>query len=153
MVKQTIPYAMSVLGFDISIKSERLSNVKVWRPTLPVILGNGDRHVECLGIVDSGADFVSFSRSVADSLGLRLEAPVTTTGVGGGMVTHFHPVTLELPSIIGASSFAVNVAFLDDFGWKEGYTDVGLLGQNGFFDRFKVAFDFRQKSFDIESFD
>ncbi len=73
-----------------------------------------------------------------------LSAPVDlTSGVGSTNVpTHFTNVTLDF----GAMQFTVYAGFttgLDPIG-------MGLLGQAGFFDRYKVTFDYQHKLFSIE---
>ena len=148
MPKQVIPYTMSELGFGLSNGPVNFA----WRSTLRVILTVGDRRVECYGIVDSGADFTSFPLLLADTLGLTLSGKATTsTGTGAETATWFHPITIELPDILGASPFSVNVGFVEGLNkWFSNGVGVGLLGQNGFFDKFRACFDFGKKSFEIE---
>ena len=73
-----------------------------------------------------------------------LTSPVDlTAGVGSSNVpTHFATVTLDFTAV----QIAVYVGFttgMDQHG-------MGLLGQAGFFENFKVTFDYKSKIFTIE---
>lgn len=115
------------------------------RPVLSLALQNGQNRLSCYGIVDSGADYCLFPRSFMQPLGLDpLTAPLdTTAGVGStNLPTHFCNVVIDL----GVIQFPVYAGFttgMDSLG-------IGLLGQAGFFERFKIAFDYANKLFTIE---
>lgn len=117
----------------------------VRRPVLSLALQNGTNRLSCYAIVDSGADHCVFPRSFMQPLGLDpLAAPVDmTSGVGSTNVpTHFANVTLDF----GVTQFSVYAGFttgMDALG-------MGLLGQAGFFERFKIVFDNANKLFTIE---
>jgi hypothetical protein len=73
-----------------------------------------------------------------------LTSPVNpTAGVGSSNVlTHFANVTLDFTAV----QIAVYVGFttgMDQHG-------MGLLGQAGFFENFKVTFDYKKKIFTVE---
>jgi hypothetical protein len=107
----------------------------VSRPVLLVKLVNGPQSLSCLAIVDSGADYCAFPQSFASVIGLDLlTLPSSQTlGVGGNSVSHYANIQIDL----GPLSIPVYCGFtpgLDQAG-------LGLLGQQGFFDKFKITFD------------
>jgi hypothetical protein len=116
------------------------------RPVLRLTLTNGPHRLSCYGIVDSGADHCVFPRSFMQPLGLDpLTAPIElTTGVGSSNVpSHFCNVRIDLQGAIQFPVYAGFTSGLDQIG-------LGLLGQAGFFDRFKITFDLPQKTYAIE---
>jgi hypothetical protein len=64
-------------------------------------------------------------------------------GVGGVGTRLFHNITIELPGFPLFQLYAGFAAHLDRIG-------QGILGQAGFFDRFKVRFDLPAGIFEIE---
>jgi hypothetical protein len=74
-----------------------------------------------------------------------LSAPVEmTSGVGSvnNVPTHYCNVTIDL----GVAQFQVYAGFtsgMDQFG-------IGLLGQAGFFEKFKITFDYTQGLYMLE---
>jgi hypothetical protein len=117
------------------------------RTFLSLGLQNGQQRLSCYALVDSGADHCVFPRSFMQPLGLDpLTAPVDmTVGVGSTSIpTHFADITLDF----GVVQFSVYAGFttgMDQIGF-------GLLGQAGFFDRNKIAFDYSQELFTIEPY-
>ena len=70
-------------------------------------------------------------------------------GVGSANETYFYPVTITIEDAQGIAPFVTKVGFTANLdGWG-----VGALGHAGFFDRFKVCFDSRQKTFDLEPYE
>lgn len=116
------------------------------RPTLVLTLRNGRNGLKCYALVDSGADHCIFPRSFMQRLGIDLlTAPVDmTSGVGSTNVpTHYCNVTLDL-GVIDFQVYAGFTAGMDQFG-------IGLLGQDGFFDKFKITFDNPHGSYTLET--
>ncbi len=68
----------------------------------------------------------------------------STAGVGGFGLAFFHNITIDLQ---GVMQFPVYAGFTDGLE----HWGVGLLGQTGFFDRFNVNFNLRQRIFEIET--
>lgn len=75
-----------------------------------------------------------------------LAAPVDiTSGVGSTNVpTHFMNVTVDLQGLIQFPAYAGFTTGMDQLG-------IGLLGQAGFFERFKITFDYGRKLYTIET--
>lgn len=108
-------------------------------------------HLGCLGCVDTGADQCVFPLSFAVALGLdplRLKQTVTA-GVGStANITYFSNILVDIPISTGVTlSFEVYAGFTDGLE-AIGY---GLLGQTGFFEKFKLTFDHRNKIFTIHA--
>ena len=121
------------------------------RPFLQVRLtntGNG-RSIPCWALVDSGADYNLFPSAIGEVLGHDLPKgrKIATTGVGGGIASFVHRENrLEAHEDLGP--IEPDVAFSDDmnlFGF-------GLLGQRGFFDHYRVRFDFRAATFSLDPY-
>ena len=95
---------------------------------------------------DSGADACLFPMSLAillklDVLGLP---KALTGGVGSSAnVTYYDTITLDLGHGIEFSAYVGFTAGMDNLGF-------GLLGQEGFFDKYNVEFLHQQKRFTIE---
>jgi hypothetical protein len=75
-----------------------------------------------------------------------LASPMETiAGVGSaGVPTHFFDLEIDLQGVVRFPVYAGFTTGLDDLG-------LGLLGQNGFFDRFHVHFKLPQRIYEIET--
>ena len=96
---------------------------------------------------DSGADSCLFPLSIAILLKLDvLKLPKALTGGVGSStnVTFYDTITIDLGSGIEFSAYT---------GFTQGmdYMGVGLLGQDGFFEHYRVEFSLSRKVFTIES--
>jgi hypothetical protein len=117
------------------------------RPVLPVVLANSGSELKVAAIIDSGADDIMFPASYAARIGLDLQrgAYYQFGGAGSaGQSAWFFEITLSVMAVI---SYQVAVGFtpaLEPVG-------CGLLGQNGFFDKFKVDFDLASGLFYLET--
>jgi len=118
----------------------------VRRPVLSLTLRNARHRLSCYAIVDSGADHCVFPRSFMQPLGLdALAAPVDmTSGLGSSNVpTHFTDVTIDLQGLTQFTVYAGFTIGLEQLG-------IGLLGQTGFFERFKITFDYANRQYAVE---
>lgn len=96
-----------------------------------------------LAVIDSGAVDTVFHGDIGRQIGLRIEdGPVAEhMGVGGQViVSHFHQVHL----LVGRRAVAINAGFSDHVEPKP-----GLLGVRGFFEHFRVAFDYRRQIIEV----
>lgn len=110
------------------------SRKSIIRPYARLTVINGDRHVDVLALIDSGADNCLFDADFGRALGLDVERgyPEKTIGVGGIPTdVFFHDVKLE----IDGTSWSARVGFMHDL--KVG----ALAGREGFFSKFKVSID------------
>lgn len=115
------------------------------RPYVVVRLAHGERHKDVISLVDSGADLCLFHADIGRLLGLQVEAgkELNFQGVSGaGARAHVHRVVM---TVRGLSSMNVDVGFTDSMA-----VGTGLLGQQGFFQQLRIAFDLRNNFFEIE---
>ncbi len=96
---------------------------------------------------DSGADACLFPLSLAILLKLDvLKLPKALTGGVGSQanVTYYDTIMIDLGEGVAFSAFSGFTQGMDSIG-------LGLLGQAGFFEQFRVEFLHKQKVFTIES--
>jgi aspartyl protease len=114
---------------------------------LSLTLLNGLSRISCRAIVDSGADHCVFPRLFMQPLGIDpFTSPVEgTAGVGSTNVpTHFSNITIDLQGVVRLPVYAGFTTGLDHLG-------IGLLGQAGFFEAFKITFDYANKLYHLET--
>ncbi len=112
------------------------------RPLLPVTFTNGDQSFETVGLLDSGADFVTMSREMAEALGIDLDgkkgecstpsgtAACVIKKVNMGVTDGHESYSLTVP---------VSVVLVKEFG------SPPILGRIGFFDEFEVTINQRKE--------
>jgi hypothetical protein len=103
---------------------------------------NAPRTKRFEAIIDSGASRCLFHSSIGRFLGLQIERGLVedTSGINGIARTYLHDIALYLPG--GVAN--IRAGFSDDLPL------AGLLGMNGFFDRFKVVFDSTAQQCELE---
>lgn len=116
------------------------------RPRIPVVLAAEDTRFPCLALVDSGADDCLFPISFATHLGLKVPGRrrYAFGGAGGGDIQTAYFFDLQM-TIGNVARYRIPVGFTTAL---EAH-NVGVLGQNGFFDHFEVAFNFRKGIFTL----
>ena len=95
-------------------------------------------------IIDSGADYCLFHGVIGEQLGLNVKKAKALSfyGTGGRKQTaYFHLITFS----VADTTITTQVGFCYGI---EGLS-VGLLGQNGFFDKFKISFDLKSQLIEI----
>lgn len=117
------------------------------RPYIPIDIAHNHQWASKLfgieyinALVDSGADNNLTPIELADALGIpwqSLQAKETYGIEGNGIRTYYTPITL----LIGGDVYSTFMGFMPNLS-------TVLLGGNGFFNRFKVKFDY-PKSFEI----
>lgn len=116
------------------------------RPILNIKLLFNDKSVKYPVLLDSGADFCIFHAEIAaDLLNLKVKngKPLTFYGTGGEPQTaYFHKINIEL----GGFDFDLYCGF--SFDMKK--LPYGILGQTGFFDRFRIEFDYSNKRIELK---
>jgi len=112
---------------------------------VPLILKYGTSRVSGFALLDSGADQCVFPLALALGLNPYLGPSELFGGLGSSQVpVYFWDVVVELP---GITTFPVRVGFTEGLN----QLGVGLLGQGGFFNRFRVNFRLnREADFEIE---
>lgn len=120
----------------------------IWqRPIIPVKISHGDKSVDILALIDSGADFCVFHKDIADILKIDLSKLKTFTFSGINPSTtnpkgSFVDVVLT-PQ--GEKPTKTTVVFSGDIS-NNGYA---ILGQQGFFNIFKACFDYKKEEIEI----
>ncbi len=119
-----------------------------YRPLVKVSLRYGEREIDYLALLDSGADFNIFHADIAKLLKIDLKKIKDTTSFSGiqkfGQESKAYPVTMD----IGVEGEFVRtlVSFSNEIS-LDGY---GVLGQQGFFSHFTIQFEYATKKITIE---
>jgi hypothetical protein len=115
-------------------------------PLINVKIGNGSKSVVTRSLIDSGADINLINAQFAKLLGLdyKTGVKVPLKGIVNQKIEAFvHEVDFEIPRLT-TESIKMKFGFIDS-------STVGvLLGQEGFFDNFRVAFEKHYNFFEIE---
>ena len=117
----------------------------ILRSIIPVELFYKDKSIRTLALIDSGADFCIFNREIEELLGLDKEGGKCEKfgGITGDKaMAFFHDLQIS----IGGQKFDINCGFSDGIN-KFGH---GILGQKGFFDLFKVSFNYKKGEIEIK---
>ena len=107
----------------------------------------GARTFRCHATADSGADDCVFPSTFASCIGLNLTAgrPYIFSGAGSrDQVAYFFDIEIEIG---GGPRYPLSVGFTDTMA----ISGVGVLGQNGFFDRFDVRFLLLERKFILKT--
>ena len=116
----------------------------VKRPMLELELFCGDKKLNAFGHIDSGADTTTLNIQYAEALGIKIDNTKKREilGIGNGRVTAF---VSNLQFKIKGSDLVVEVP-----AWFVDSENVNiLLGQEVFFDRFKIKFEKEQGIFEL----
>lgn len=116
------------------------------RPVINIRLIFNGKAVKYPVLIDSGADFCIFHAEVAeDILGLPVKTgkKVIFYGTGGiSQTAYFHTILIELGGY--------EMDLYCGFSYKMKKLPYGLLGQTGFFDKFKVELDYQSKHIELK---
>ncbi len=117
----------------------------VFRPVIDIrLLWNG-HSTKYRVLIDSGADYCIFHAEVAEVLGIPLTSgkKMTFYGTSGAaQLAYFHEVQIE------AAGWPIDLYC--GFSSEMQSLPYGLLGQTGFFDQFKIEFDYQNKRIEIK---
>lgn len=116
------------------------------RPLVPVVFRNPEtgEELEILGLIDSGADGIILNAEFAPVLGLDMNAGKSRSyqGIGGEPILGYdHEVTIRLRD--DKNEYRVEVTFLP------GLKTACLLGQSGFFENYKISFEYQKGRFEL----
>lgn len=115
------------------------------KPIIPLWLFHKKAFVRLEALIDSGADFSVFHSEIAEVLGVHWKsgAPHHFVGITGEKGTvYFHQIKMK----IGKWTKNIYCGFSKDLA-EENY---GVLGQEGFFENFKVTLDLPSEIIAIE---
>jgi len=159
-MKITIPYT----GFNIDkfppkiiqqIKNVFPERNKIFQPRVRFIVRSLDSRKSIIveGIIDSGAEYCFFNHEIAEVLDIPIETGkiIEVCGVGGIRPAYFHKVEFTF-NLFGSKEniikYEINVGFFPKE--EDKYTEPCLLGEYGFFNRFKVNFNLAKYNFELE---
>ena len=117
------------------------------RPVIPIKFRKDGKFFSYLALIDSGADFNIFHKGIADILGIDI-AKLPNTSFGG--INKEAAAKGKYTSVeIGVDGyfFEAPVVFsgeIPDFGY-------GILGQVGFFDHFRIKFDYKSGNIELRT--
>lgn len=140
-------YPVQYINFPILPSHAFPSGRTARRPIIRLDLISGANRLACYAMVDSGADLCTFPSSFLPSLGLNPQTGAWdfSSGLGSQNIpTCYWSIEIDLQGVIRYPCFVGFTDGLNDWG-------IGLLGQTGFFDRFKVRFDLQGGIFEIET--
>jgi hypothetical protein len=120
----------------------------VYRPRIPIRITGPKRSLQIFGLLDTGADHVFLSASVAAELGILPTQNVETAFGAGGHEIDVWPGEVEIELTDGKETlrWAAQVGFLgtnDD-------PPVAFLGNVGFLEYFQATFDYDEQSIELE---
>ena len=111
----------------------------VYRPVIPIKLFLEKKVITFDGLIDSGADESTFPGCIAKALGHNVYKGKQKifSGIGGSVLAYLHKTHLKLNGI----------EFITDVYYSHEWDDMpfGLLGQAGFFSKFEVYFNYKEK--------
>jgi hypothetical protein len=117
------------------------------RPIIPIDIRFGGEVMTFEVLIDSGADLNVLPADVGAALGIPIEEgkKVSVGGIGGsGIPLFIHPVSIT----VGGWSYHVEMGFMPDMP----SASHGVVGQSGFFDLFKVIFDFGNERIELHPY-
>jgi hypothetical protein len=118
----------------------------VSRPVIPIALINNQRRVRYLTLIDSGADYCIFHAEIGEQIGLQIESGkrLSFSGSSGQeQSAYFHEIKLE----VGGHEISCFAGFSRELQ----SLPYGILGQEGFFDNFKITFDYQKDKIELQS--
>src|SRR3990172_2418803 len=117
----------------------------IFKPVIPLKLineQNKSKMINLHGLIDSGADATILSAEYGEAIGLEVKVGKAEkfSGVGGGEIAvYFHEVVFN----VGGYEWTAEVGFTYDKGV------VAILGQVGFFEKFRIVFYYPKKTIEI----
>lgn len=115
------------------------------RPVVQIDFENSKSNFGYLVLIDSGADYCIFHASIGELLKLDIKSgkPLTFFGTSGEpQKAYFHKITFK----IGGYSHTCEVGFSYDME-KLAY---GILGQEGFFNKWNVKFEYQKENIELK---
>ena len=120
------------------VKTPHSDPNKKWvaRSIIPVTLFGPKGKVHVYALIDSGADRCLFNIEIANEIGINVTAGEANRGYGiegRGIDIYIHKIRLQVKDI--DKKIEVNAGFTDAQGV------IPILGQDGFFDNFRIKFE------------
>lgn len=115
------------------------------RPVIQIDLDSPNGQFGYFVLIDSGADYCMFHASIGERLGLDIKKgdSLTFFGTSGHpQKAYFHKVSFK----IGGHEHGCSVGFSYDME----NLAYGLLGQDGFFDKWHVKFEYDKENIELK---
>lgn len=128
------------------------NRTQIRRPILQLTLQRGNLRVAALALVDSGADECIFPASLGTVLGVPIPNPNVLVFSGTAnqpQNAYFDTVHVRVWTFANPAQLAFEFDLFAGFCDTLEHVGLGLLGQNGFFSRYKIAMDHAQNSMEI----
>lgn len=111
-------------------------------PLIDVELISPKNSVITKAYVDSGATYSIYKREIADILDIDFKKgqKMYPFGIGGHICAYLHLIKIRVET----TEFECDVLFSEELLIK-----FNIVGRKGFFDRFKVCFDDKQKMIEL----
>ncbi|MBU1031878.1 retropepsin-like domain-containing protein [Patescibacteria group bacterium] len=116
----------------------------VLRPVIPIEVIKNDLEVPYEVLIDSGADLCIFDAHIAEILGIDVvkgERREVSGLTGFPEFYYLHDISIK----VGGLKYKVKVGFMSMRG-----NAYGIVGQNGFFDKFVVKFDLQKEDVELK---
>lgn len=113
------------------------------RPVVEITLSKNGKSRDFFAVIDSGADVTTMSTQVAEVLGIDWKNCRQGNVLGiSGVTQHSYCDKLDITVKTLGDTFSIPVVF------TETYIPI-LLGQEGFFDRYRIKFEKDHDTFEI----
>jgi hypothetical protein len=119
------------------------------RPVIPITVKYGGKEISYLALIDSGADFCIFHGEIGEYLGIDIKSGkrLEFFGVTGEKeCAYFHNIIIS----VGGHDVECYCGF-SDFNNCATQLPYGILGQKGFFDKFKVSMDYTKSRIELSA--
>lgn len=125
-------------------------NLKIFRPTVPILFKLKSKFIYTEAIIDSGADFTILPIEIAGILDIKLDGRKKTSfhGAGNNQFT-VYPSPESIEHIIRQNSFRP-LKWNSKVYFAESQPGI-LLGHKGFLERFKITLDGKKKELEISN--
>ena len=117
-----------------------------WRPIIPITLKHNKKELKYVALLDSGSDFNIFHSEIAEVFDIDLTKLSKSTfgGINKGTRGLMQMTAIEIG--IDDYTFDAPIYFSPDIS-LDGY---GIVGQQGFFDKFKILFNFKARKIELK---
>ena len=132
------------IDFPVKTNSSSHRNAIISRPIIPITIIYKNRFVQYQALLDTGADYNVFHSDIATYLGINLTkgSLIKISGIGGETIKGYkHSLEIKL----GKNLITTKIVFSKQIPSNA----IAVLGNQGFFDQFRVAFDYKTKTISI----
>ncbi len=117
-----------------------------WKPIIPITLKQNNKELNYVALLDSGADINIFHSDIAKVLDIDLDKlpQKSFSGIKKEAEGTMYMVVVEIG--IDDYTFDAPIHFSPDIS-PNGY---GIVGQQGFFDKFKIIFNLEARKIELK---